>query len=145
MFSQERETSLQANGRYQHTCIMERFIHPYSVGQVMLWLGVLQNAYMIMHSQCLTFIWRYVQISNIKLKLCHKSNIHTCKISMQCSVYVPKDVHVTGFAAELCGIDRLHHRGFHPENPKTFNIKKDILAHYVNSSTKQKIFKQFKT
>ena len=55
-----------------------------------------------------------------------------------------KDVHVTGFAAEACGIKRLHQPGFHPGNPKTFDANKDIFAHYVNPATKTKIFRNFK-
>ena len=58
--------------------------------------------------------------------------------------FYPKDVHVTGFAAEACGIKRLSNNGFHPGAPKTFDTKKDILAHYVSSDLKRKIFKSFK-
>ena len=45
-----------------------------------------------------------------------------------------QDVHVTGFAAENCGIKRIDNPGFHPGPGKQmFDKSKDVLAHYVNS------------
>ena len=49
--------------------------------------------------------------------------------------YYLKDVHVTGFAAEACGIKRLNHPGFSTGPGKnTFDKETDILRHYVNST-----------
>ena len=51
--------------------------------------------------------------------------------------YCLKDVHVTGFAAEACGIKRLHHPGFSTgPGTRTFDKQKDILRHYVDSNLK---------
>ena len=50
-----------------------------------------------------------------------------------------QDVHVTGFAAENCGIKRIHNPGFYPgSGKKNFDKSKDVLAHYVNSEWKTK-------
>jgi hypothetical protein len=53
-------------------------------------------------------------------------------------------VHVTGFAAEYCGIKRYHNSGFFPgPDKKAFDKGKDILAHYVDSDTRKKFDQQF--
>ena len=53
-------------------------------------------------------------------------------------------MHVTGFSAEFCGIKRVHNSGFFPgPGKKSFNKRKDILAHYVNSATRKNFDQQF--
>ena len=45
-------------------------------------------------------------------------------------LYFYQDVHVTGFAAQACGIKRRNNPGFFPgPEKKTFYREKDILIH----------------
>jgi hypothetical protein len=56
-----------------------------------------------------------------------------------------EDVFVTGFAAEKCNVQRIHHTGFHPSEMKRHktNCANDILYHYIDTPGKLVLFNKF--
>ncbi len=55
-----------------------------------------------------------------------------------------EDVFVTGFAAEICNVSKIHHNGFHKSVMDLTQVRKDdVLFHYVDSSAKIDLFNKF--
>ena len=59
-------------------------------------------------------------------------------------MFKQEDVFITGFAAELCNVARIHHKGFHHIGSNLKKVQKDdVLIHYVDSSAKIDFFNKF--
>jgi len=54
-----------------------------------------------------------------------------------------EDVFLTGFAAEICQIKRVHSADFHPLPTKKNPEITDIFFHYVDDEKKQSLFENF--
>jgi hypothetical protein len=55
-----------------------------------------------------------------------------------------EDVFITGFAAEICNVPRIHHKGFHNIGANLNKVQKDdVLFHYIDSLAKIDFFNKF--
>ena len=56
-----------------------------------------------------------------------------------------EDVFLTGFAAQNCQIQKIHHKGFHHLQKKKINYSRDILIHYVDTAKKLNFYNGYNT
>jgi hypothetical protein len=54
-----------------------------------------------------------------------------------------EDVFLTGFAAQNCQIQKVHHKGFHHLQKKKINYSRDILIHYVDTASKLDFYNRY--